>query len=123
MYSMRVATCFAIVAVIAASCASTAAAAAAEPKLDRSESAVVWKPKLDAWHTMPTRALRGVAAATATKRAESCYTICPTCVCAAAETLNCCARESGAGYAGCVPGSEGALCATHRTINTCCRLE
>jgi len=120
MSALRFTTWTAIAAVLlVASCAS---AAAAESRLDRPESAVVWKPKLDVSHSL-SRALRGVAAATATKKTESCYSICTTCICAAEERLNCCARESGAGYAGCVPSAEDTLCATHRSINTCCRLD
>jgi len=88
-------------------------------------TAPVLKPKLVEAPIIPgLRTLRGVNAATAvaaTTATERCYSICSTCVCAKTESLNCCSKESAAGYAGCVKGSEMQLCATHRSINTCCR--
>jgi len=85
----------------------------------------VWKPMVEEADIIPgLRNLRGVNAATAvaaTTATKRCYSICSTCVCAKTESLNCCAKESSAGYAGCVKGSEMQLCPTHRATNTCCR--
>jgi hypothetical protein len=79
---------------------------------------VQWKPKA-MFPQQGSRLLRGVA--TLQGSTESCYTICPTCVCALSEEYNCCARETASVYAGCVQGSELKLCPTHRAVNTCCR--
>jgi len=92
--------------------------------LQSTSTAALLKPKLEAAPARSMRTLRGISAATAATTAtstESCYTVCPTCVCARTEALNCCAKETAEGYAGCVRGSEMQLCKTHRAINACCR--
>jgi len=109
--STRLAVCFCLLA-LALVCTAEASTG--------SSDTLVWKPKLDSL-AMHSRALRGVNAAAATTATESCHAICTTCVCAAEEKLNCCSRETESSFAGCVPGSELALCATHRPVNTCCR--
>lgn len=85
-------------------------------------AAVLWKPILVEAPTR-LRTLRGVNAATAAQTVAStkrCYTICPTCVCAKTEALNCCSQEKSNGYADCVMGNESQLCKTNRAVNACC---
>lgn len=57
----------------------------------------------------------------AVKGTESCYSICPTCVCQQkTDELHCCKDGAGSTFSGCIKGNVLKVCRTSRPVNVCC---